>query len=112
MTTTVTRSGTDADPQDWPGIAFVPSGPHNRIAAALAEKVFVAAVNRLPMCVTYDDGTVHGGIPRRTEGSGVPEMRIHRPGDFFCAVGGQRADRAGGVLHGERLDCAGPDGGH
>ncbi|MFP5315525.1 MAG: class I SAM-dependent methyltransferase [Actinomycetes bacterium] len=87
MTTTVTRSSTDADPQDWPGVAFVPSGPHNRIAAALAEKIFVAAVNRLPMRVTYGDGTVHGGIPRRSEGSSVPEMRIHRPGDFFARLG-------------------------
>lgn len=87
MTTTVTRSSTDADPQVWPGIAFIPSGAHNRIAAALAERIFVAAVNRLPLRVVYDDGTVQGGIPRRAQAGGVPEMRIHRPQDFYARLG-------------------------
>ncbi|MHA7276251.1 class I SAM-dependent methyltransferase [Arthrobacter sp. HLT1-21] len=80
---TLVRSEEDVDPEYWPGIANVPSGPRNKVAAALAEKIFAAAVNRLQLRVVYDDGTVlgaPGGGPR-------PEMRIHRPVDFFARLG-------------------------
>ncbi|GAB3540268.1 cyclopropane-fatty-acyl-phospholipid synthase family protein [Arthrobacter tecti] len=87
MSTTVSRSRANVDPQIWPGIAYVPSGPRTRIAAALAEKIFTAAVNRLPLRVVYDDGTVLGGARLRTLEDNTPEMRIHRPGDFFARLG-------------------------
>lgn len=87
MSTTATRSSATVDPARWPGIAYLPSGPQARIAAGLAEQIFTAAVNRLPLRVAYDNGTVLGGSPRRTEGGGTPEMRIHRPADFFARLG-------------------------
>ncbi|AUZ87286.1 SAM-dependent methyltransferase [Arthrobacter agilis] len=83
MSTTVVPSQAYVDPAVWPGIAGVPAGARNRIAATIAEKIFSAAVNTLQLRVIHDDGTVlgaPGGGPR-------PEMRIHRPADFYARLG-------------------------
>ena len=91
MSTTVVPSKAGVDPQVWPGIALVPAGTKNRIAAAVAERIFVAAVSRLELRVVYDDGTVLGLPTGRGAGRGaggmLPEMRIHRPGDFYARLG-------------------------
>lgn len=85
MSMTGVRPG--IDPEYWPGVATVPSGPRNTVAAALAEKIFTAAVNRLQLRVIYDDGTVLGAHGTRATVRTLPEMRIHRPADFFARLG-------------------------
>ena len=83
MSTTVVPSHAAVDPAVWPGIAGVPDGTRNRIAATVAEKIFTAAVNTLELRVVYDDGTIFGA----PGGGARPEMRIHRPADFYARLG-------------------------
>ncbi|MGI8645715.1 MAG: class I SAM-dependent methyltransferase [Nocardioides sp.] len=77
---TLTPSRTRPSSLDWPGLEVAPTGPRTVIAAALARRLFAAAVNRLPVTVHIGDGVV-------ALGTGGPEMTIHRPEEFFARIG-------------------------
>jgi len=62
----------------WPDLARVPTGLRTTVAAAVARRLFVAGVRRLPV-------TVH--LEGRTIGAGGPEMTVHRPEEFFARLG-------------------------
>jgi len=70
---------------DWPGLEVAPTGPRTAIAAAIARRLFAAAVGRLPVTVHIGDGVA-------ALGRGGPEMTIHRPEEFFARIG------AGGLI--------------
>jgi cyclopropane-fatty-acyl-phospholipid synthase len=74
MTTLVSRPAID----QWPDLGQVPSGPRTAVSAAVARRLFVAGVRRLPV-------TVH--LEGRTIGGGGPEMTVHRPEEFFARLG-------------------------
>ncbi|SOD74054.1 cyclopropane-fatty-acyl-phospholipid synthase [Jatrophihabitans sp. GAS493] len=85
---TVSSSGSPAgarlladriDPQLWPDVATV---PHARLRAAVARRLFVHAVNRLPLRVVEASGRAYGG-----GGSRDPLMTLIRPDAFFSRVG-------------------------
>lgn len=64
--------------RDWPGLAEVPTGVRARVAAAVARRLFVAALARLDVSVALDG---------RTLGRGGPEMHIERSDEFFARLG-------------------------
>jgi cyclopropane-fatty-acyl-phospholipid synthase len=74
MTTSLNRPAIDR----WPDLARVPSGPRTAVSAAVARRLFVAAIGRFPV-------TVH--LEGRTYGTGGPEMVVHRPEEFFARLG-------------------------
>ncbi len=82
MTMTPSRPTSPPQADRWPGLDVVPSGPRARVSAQIAQRLFVAAVNRL-------DVTVHLDLPegRRTIGRGGPEMTVHRPEELWARVG-------------------------
>lgn len=73
MTTTPSRQTTV-----WPGLETVPSGRRADVAAAIARRIFHAAVRRLPVTV-HDGGDVVG--------LGGPAMTVRRPAEFYRRVG-------------------------
>ena len=81
MTLAPTRPSTTTT---WPGLDVVPSGPQAAFAAAVARRLFVAAVNRLDVTVVLVDD-VRGRT--RTLGRGGPEMTVHRPDELFARLG-------------------------
>ena len=74
MTVTAARRSAN----HWPGLDVVPTGPRASVSAAVARRLFAAAVNRL-------DVTVHVGD--QTLGLGGPAMTVHRPQEFFARIG-------------------------
>jgi cyclopropane-fatty-acyl-phospholipid synthase len=62
----------------WPDLVRVPTGPRTAVSSAVARRLFVAGVWRLPV-------TVH--LEGRTIGAGGPEMTVHRPEEFFARLG-------------------------
>ncbi|CAA9276838.1 MAG: Cyclopropane-fatty-acyl-phospholipid synthase, plant type [uncultured Arthrobacter sp.] len=84
MSTPAVPSEARVDAAAWPDVAVVPAGIRTRAAGAVAERIFTSTVRGLPLRVVYDDGTVLGGAP---ESDGAPEMRIHRPADFYARLG-------------------------
>src|SRR3954471_16939598 len=74
MTTSLNRPALD----QWPDLAEVPSGLRTRVSAAVARRLFVAGISRLPV-------TVH--LEGRTLGQGGPAMTVHRPEEFFARLG-------------------------
>ena len=68
----------------WPGLDAVPTGPRAAFSAAVARRLFTAAVNRLDvtvMLVTDERGRT------RTLGRGGPVMTVHRPRELFARLG-------------------------
>ncbi len=65
----------------WPGLEVAPAGPRTAIASSVARRLFVAAMNRLPVTVRVGDGAAPLGL-------GGPRMTIHRPDEFFARIGG------------------------
>ena len=49
------------DPERWPAVAKVPSGPFAAASAVVANRVLRRAAARLPLRLAYPDGTVIGG---------------------------------------------------
>lgn len=80
--TTVVRSKSDVDTQNWPGIAFVPAGTKATLAAPFADFLFRRAVGMLPVRARFPDGTEIGGGDASS-----PVMVIERPADFAARVG-------------------------
>ena len=74
MTITADRQELDR----WPGLYDVPSGPRARLAARVAQRLFVAAVDRLDVTVLVGD---------RVLGKGGPVAVVHRPDEFFARLG-------------------------
>ena len=68
----------------WPGLDAVPTGPRAAFSAAVARRLFTAAVNRLDVTVvlvTDERGRT------RTLGRGGPVMTVHRPRELFARLG-------------------------
>ncbi|GAC1399370.1 MAG: class I SAM-dependent methyltransferase [Mycobacterium sp.] len=80
MTTKIAEtSSTTADSERWPDIARLPRG---RLSAAIADRLIRRAAARLPVRLTYPDGSVVGAADPT-----LPTMVIHRPGEFARRVG-------------------------
>ena len=67
------------DAANWPDIARTPRAP---LAAAVARALFRRAVRRLPVRVTFPDGTELG-----SGGADAPRMIVHRPEHLFARLG-------------------------
>jgi cyclopropane-fatty-acyl-phospholipid synthase len=68
----------------WPGLDEVPSGPRARFAAAVARRLFLAAVSRLDVTVRLvTDERGH----TRSYGRGGPVLTVHRPEELFARLG-------------------------
>ncbi len=78
--------GVDGD--RWPDVAVAAGSP---LRAAVARALFTRAVIRLPVRVQLPDGRVLGAGP-----PGAPEMRVHRPLEFFTRLGGGGRGSGGG----------------
>ena len=63
----------------WPGLDTVPSGPRVAFSAAIARKLFKAAINRLDVTVVV--------VGEGTYGKGGPTAVVHRPDEFFARLG-------------------------
>jgi len=74
----VTLTPTRPTPDAWPGLDAVPGGPRTAISAAVARRLFLAAVRRLPVSVTLDGDVV---------GTGGPTMTVHRSDELFARLG-------------------------
>ena len=72
-----------ASTQGVPALEPLRSGPRTAISAAVAKRLFRAAVNRL-------DITVVEGRSGRRLGQGGPTMHIHRPDEFYARLGRDR----------------------
>ena len=57
----IERCGTAIDSDRWPAVAKVPSGPLAAASAAIADRLLRRASARLPLRLTYPDGTTIGG---------------------------------------------------
>ncbi len=65
------------DPQRWPDVASV---PRSRIRAAVAARLMNRVARRLPINVTYPDGSHIGDLD-------TPTLRLHRPDVFYRRLG-------------------------
>jgi cyclopropane-fatty-acyl-phospholipid synthase len=65
-----------------PGLEVVRPGARTTVSAAVARRLFTAAIGRLPVTVRLGDGP-----DARVVGRGGPEMTVHRPEEFFARVG-------------------------
>jgi cyclopropane-fatty-acyl-phospholipid synthase len=74
MTLTPTREAINR----WPHLDDVPTGARSRLAARVARRLFVSAVERLDVTVELDG---------RTIGRGGPVAIVHRPDEFFTRLG-------------------------
>jgi cyclopropane-fatty-acyl-phospholipid synthase len=76
--TTPPPAATTVAPDRWADLGAVPSGATATVSAAVARRLFLAAVKRLDVTVRLEG---------RTVGRGGPEMTIHRPDEFFARLG-------------------------
>jgi cyclopropane-fatty-acyl-phospholipid synthase len=74
---------TSREAATWPGLDVVPSGPRAAVSAAVARRLFSAAVDRLPVTVHLEYADRSG----RVLGLGGPAMTVHRPDEFFARLG-------------------------
>ena len=70
----------DTRSQGMPALEPLRGGPRTTVSAAVARRLFRAAVGRLPVTV------VEGPTGRRL-GQGGPVMRLHRPEEFYARLG-------------------------
>ncbi|MCV7428927.1 class I SAM-dependent methyltransferase [Mycobacterium montefiorense] len=70
------------DSMRWPAIAKVPSGPLSATVAVAADRLLRRAAARLPLRVTYPDGTVVGAADPT-----VPTLVVHQPEALARRVG-------------------------
>lgn len=78
MTVTTTHPGTGPA---WPGLDRVPGGARTAVSATVARRLFVSAIERLPVTVHLEGGD------GRTLGLGGPAMTVHRPDELFARLG-------------------------
>ena len=74
MTVTMERQRLDR----WPGLYDVPFGPRARIAARVARRLFISAVERLDVTVLVGEQAL---------GRGGPVAVVHCPDEFFARLG-------------------------
>lgn len=88
MTLAPARPTVSPSATTWPGLDVVPSGPRAALSAAVARRLFHAAVNRLDVTVVVK-AEPGSGSRRRDEilGKGGPVMTIHRPAEFYARIG-------------------------
>ncbi len=67
-----------------PSLEEVPSGARTVVSAAVARRLFAAAIRRLD--VTVEESPDHRGVGRIL-GRGGPRMSIHRPDEFYARIG-------------------------
>lgn len=67
-----------------PGLETVPGGPRTTVSAAIARRLFAAAIRRLDVLV--EEAPNSRGLGR-TFGLGGPRMVIHRPEEFYARLG-------------------------
>lgn len=86
---TLDRTRPDELPaQRMPGLEPVVRGPRTAISAAVARRLFRAAVDRLPVTVVEEPtGRRPGRRLGRRFGRGGPSMRIHRPDELYARLG-------------------------
>lgn len=70
------------DPQRWPDVARVPRGPVSTASGRIADALLRRAVARLPIRLTYPDGSVVGAADPT-----LPTMVIHQPASLARRVG-------------------------
>lgn len=66
----------------WPAVAKVPSGPVAAASAEIADRLLRGAAARLPLRLTYPDGSVIGG-----GGAAGPALTIHQPDALARRIG-------------------------
>ncbi|QIK75040.1 class I SAM-dependent methyltransferase [Nocardioides piscis] len=81
MTSLESRPSTD---ERLPALEPVPASPRTAVSAAVARRLFAAAIRRLD--VTVEEAPNRRGIGR-TLGRGGPRMVIHRPDEFYARLG-------------------------
>jgi cyclopropane-fatty-acyl-phospholipid synthase len=70
------------DPERWPAVARVPSGPRAAVSAVIADRLLRRAAARLPLRLVYPDGAVIGGGD-----AAAPALVINRPGALARRIG-------------------------
>jgi cyclopropane-fatty-acyl-phospholipid synthase len=70
------------DPERWPAVATVPSGPVATASAAIADWLLRRAAVRLPLRLVYPDGAVIGA-----DGPGAPALAINEPDALARRIG-------------------------
>jgi len=69
-----------------PALEDVRPGIRTSVSAAIARRLFVAAVGRLDVTVTEQSSSGDRAV-ERTLGRGGPRMVIHRPEEFYARLG-------------------------
>ena len=77
---TLEKNPTDTRTQGMPALEQLPTGPRTAVSAAVARRLFRAAVARLDITVVEEP-------TGRSFGLGGPVMRLHRPEEFYARVG-------------------------
>jgi cyclopropane-fatty-acyl-phospholipid synthase len=77
-----TAAAVDRGRNHWPGLDLAPTGPRAAVSARVAERLFRAAVSRLPVTVVVEHP--HGS---QLLGRGGPSATIRRPDEFFARIG-------------------------
>jgi cyclopropane-fatty-acyl-phospholipid synthase len=70
------------DPERWPAVARVPSGPVAAASAVIAERLLRRVAARLPLRLAYPDGTVVGAADPT-----LPTLLVHRPDALARRIG-------------------------
>ncbi|NYE36512.1 cyclopropane-fatty-acyl-phospholipid synthase [Nocardioides cavernae] len=81
---TLEKNPTPQQSQGVPELEPVRRGPRTAVSAAVARRLFHAAVNRLAVTVHEGPSGSRGG---RTLGQGGPSMTLHRPEEFYARLG-------------------------
>ena len=74
------RQSTESGTQGVPALEPLRGGPRTAISAAVARRLFRAAVSRLAVTVVEEP-------TGRRLGKGGPTMRLHRPDEFYARLG-------------------------
>lgn len=80
LSATSTADATRAAADSLPSLEPLRTGPRTAISAAVARKLFRAAVRRLAVTVVEEPSGL-------TFGQGGPVMRVHRPDEFYARLG-------------------------
>jgi len=73
---------TTIDPERWPAVAAVPSGPVSAVSAVVADRLLRRVAGRLPLRLAYPDGAVIGA-----RDAASPTITIHQPDRFTRRIG-------------------------
>jgi cyclopropane-fatty-acyl-phospholipid synthase len=79
---TVEKRSTAIDPERWPAVAKVPSGPFAAASAVIADRLLRRAAARLPLRLVYPNGTVMGAGEATS-----PRLVINQPNRLARRIG-------------------------